>query len=58
LRTEAYGPKVTGFWLTFTGSLVGLVAVGFGSFWGWRFFKKRYYERVLRMKPEVRPDES
>lgn len=58
LRGEAYGLKVTGFWLTLTGSLVAVVAVGFGSFWGWHFFKKRYYKRVLGMKPEVNSDES
>ena len=58
LHVETYGSKITVFWLTSTGSLVGVVAVGFGSFWGWRFFKKRYYERVLEMKPEVSSDES
>jgi len=58
LHVKAYGPRVTGFWLTFTGSLVGMVAVGFGSFWGWHFFKKRYYKQVLGMKPEVNSNES
>jgi len=58
LHVETYGSKITGFWLTSTGSLVGAVAVGLGSFWGWRFFKKRYYERVLEMKPEVSSNES
>jgi hypothetical protein len=58
LRVEAYGPRVIGFWLTMAGSLVGVVAVGVGSVWGWRFFKRRYYRHVLRMKPEVSSDES
>lgn len=58
LRVEAYGARVRGFWLTMTGSLVGVVAVVFGSFWGWRVFKRRYYRRVLGMKPEVAKDES
>jgi hypothetical protein len=54
----AYGSTVTGSWLTITGSLVGVVAVGFGSFWGWRVFKRRYYQRVLRMQLEVAQAES
>jgi len=58
LRVKAYGSRTMGFWLTTTGSLVGVIAVGFGSFWGWRVFKRRYYKRVLRMKPEVAKDES
>ena len=58
LRHEFYGSMVTGSWLAIIGSLVGLVAVGFGSFWGWRVFKRRYYQRVLRMQPEVAQAES
>jgi len=58
LRVETYGLRATSFWLTLAGSLVGVVAVGLGSFWGWRFFKKRYYERVLEMKPEIKSNES
>jgi len=58
LRVKAYGGRVTGSWLTMTGSMVSVVAVVFGSFWGWRVFKRRYIRRVLRMKPEVVKDES
>jgi len=46
LRVEAYGSRTMGLWLTMSGSLVGMVAVVFGSFWGWRVFKRRYYERL------------
>ena len=58
LRVDAYGSRVMDSWLTVTGSLVGVVVVVLGSFWGWRVFKRRYYQRVLRMKPEVAKDES
>ncbi len=58
LRLEFYGSTVTGSWLAIIGSLVGIVAVMFGSFWGWRVFKRRYYQRVLRMQPEVAQAES
>jgi len=58
LRVKAYGVRVTGSWLTMTGSLVGVVTVFLGSFWGWRVFKRRCIRRVLRMKPEVSADES
>ena len=58
LRVEAYGAKIMNSWLTMTGSTIGVVAVVFGSFWGWRVFKRRYVRRALRMKPEVAKDES
>jgi len=58
LRVEAYGLLVFGSWLAMAGSIVGVVAVGFGSFWGWRVFKRHYVRRVLGMKPEVAKDES
>lgn len=57
-RIGAYETRVMGFWLTMTGSLVGVVAVVFGSFLGWRAFKRRYYRRMLRTKPEVAKNES
>jgi len=57
LRAEVYGSKVMSDWLTMTCSLASVIAIGFGSFWGWRVFKRRYYQRVLRMKPEVAKDE-
>jgi hypothetical protein len=58
LRVEAYGVKVMNSWLTMTGSTIGVVAVVFGSFWGWRVFKRRYIQKVLRLKLEVAKDES
>lgn len=58
LGGKAYGPWVMRLWLVMTGSLVGAIVVALVSFWGWRFFKRRYYERVLKMRPEVSPDES
>lgn len=42
-------------------SLSSIVAVGCifcGGFFGWRLFKRRYYRRILKMKPEVENDES
>jgi hypothetical protein len=58
LWVKAYGSRVTGIWLTMTGSLVSMDAVVLGSFLGWRVFKRRYIRRVSRMKPEVAKDES
>jgi len=53
LRLKAYGPRYTDVWFKLTASIVGIVFVGFGSFWAWRIFKRRYYRRLLEMKPEV-----
>ncbi len=58
LQVEAHGSRVVSYWLTSVGSLVGMVAVVLGSLWAWRFFKRRYYQRLLGMKPEVISDES
>jgi hypothetical protein len=58
LLVEVYGSRVMVSWLTMSGSLVGVFVVGFGSFWSWRVFKRRYHRRVLRTKPEVAKDES
>ena len=44
--------------MAISGSIVGVVLVVCISFFGWRFFKVRYYERVLKMKPEVVKGES
>jgi len=53
LRMEAYGPRYMDVWLRMTGSILGMIVMGVGSFWAWRVFKRRYYRRVLDMKPEV-----
>jgi len=44
--------------LRMVGSLISIVVVGLGTFGAWRVFKRRYYRRVLEMKPEVTSDES
>ena len=38
---------------TVTASSLAVVLIVLGCFVGWRFFKRRYFEKVLRMKPEV-----
>ena len=58
LRLQAYGAWYFDMWLKIAGSLVGVVVVGLGGFWAWRVFKRRYYRRVLKMKPEVVSGES
>ena len=58
LRVQAYGARYFDMWLKIAGSLVGVVVVGLGGFWAWRVFKRRYYRRVLEMKPEVAKNES
>lgn len=45
-------------WMAIGGSIVGVVAVVCVGFLGWNLFKKRYYERTLKMKPEVVDGES
>jgi hypothetical protein len=58
LWLKTVGPRIMGIDFTVYGSLIGMVAVGLGSFWCWHFFKRRYYQKVLRMKPEVGSSES
>ena len=58
LRLGAHGPKVTGLLVAVFGSLVGVFVVVLGSFWAWSVFKRRYYRRVWKMKPEVAKGES
>jgi hypothetical protein len=43
---------------TLIGSVAGVVLIVLGSFLGWRVFKRRYYRKVLKMKPEVASSES
>jgi hypothetical protein len=40
------------------GSVFAVVGIFCGGFFGWRFFKSRYYQRVLETKPEVASNES
>ena len=58
LKGLALAEGVQRLWFTTTGSVIGLIAVVFGSFLVWRVFKRRYYRQVLGMKPEVGADES
>ena len=44
--------------LTAFGSVFAVVGVFCGGFFGWRFFKRRYHGRVLKLKPEVASNES
>lgn len=44
--------------LATTESVILMIAVVLGSFWSWRAFKKRYYKRILKMKPEIASHES
>jgi len=39
-----------------SGVAVGVIVLG--SVVGWRIFKRRYFEKVLKMKPEVVKGES
>lgn len=57
LRDRAVGERNEHAWMAICGSILGVVAAALGSLLGWGFFKKRYYRRVLRMKPEVREGE-
>ena len=41
------------FYLTFAASTFGVCCVIFGGLFAWRLFKRRYFQRVSRMKPEV-----
>jgi hypothetical protein len=58
LRLEASGQQYVDGFFKMVGSIFGVFVVGFGSFGAWRLFKRRYYRRVLEMKPEVSSDES
>jgi len=53
LRDLAVAEAGQRFRWTMTGSIVGVVAIAFLSFLGWNVFKRRYYRRVLGMRPEV-----
>ncbi|MFQ6063888.1 MAG: hypothetical protein ACE5L6_00255 [Candidatus Bathyarchaeia archaeon] len=58
LREKAIKERGERNWITISGSVVGVVLVLCGSWFGWASFKKRYYRRVLEMKPEVAEGES
>lgn len=57
LEFEVRGKSTEVFWLTLTGSLVGVAGVVFASFLVWPVFKRRFIRRILEMRPEVNPTE-
>jgi len=58
LRDQAVLEAGQRFRWTMIGSIVGVVAILCLSLLGWRAFKRRYYGRLLEMRPEVGSDES
>jgi len=53
LTADAEKARSDGLIFAVAGSSVGLVLLDVFGFLGWRFLKKRYYKRVLDMKPIV-----
>lgn len=58
LRNKAVIEAGERFWMAISGSVVGMATVVCGGWLGWRWFKKRYSQRSLEMKPEVVEGES
>jgi len=58
LRNMARVESGTRLEFTMMGSVVGVCLISVVGFLSWRVFKRRHYQRVLRMKPEVASDES
>ena len=52
------GVPVWQMWWAMVQSFFAVVVVVLLSFWGWRVFKRLYYQRVGAMKPEVASDGS
>jgi len=46
LKIEAYGSWITSLWIRIIGSIVGVIAVVFGTLLAWRVFKRRYFRQV------------
>jgi len=42
LKNSAWSESVQRMWLTMVGSVLGVIFIALGSFWVWRFLKKRY----------------
>jgi uncharacterized protein YfcZ (UPF0381/DUF406 family) len=53
LRTEASNAAVNKYRLYLVSSAVAIVIVLLATLLGYRFLKKRYFEHLLKMKPEV-----
>jgi hypothetical protein len=58
LRDQAAVDSSQHLLLTSFSSVLALVCISCGGFFGWRLFKSRYHQRVLKMKPEVASNES
>ena len=58
LRDNAVTERKQRMLISAVGSTFAIGAVLFASIFGWRFFKDRYSRRVLKMKPEVRANDS
>jgi hypothetical protein len=54
LKAEAINAAFNRFRLYLTSSAVAMVIVVVATFFGYRLLKKRYFKRLLDMKPEVR----
>lgn len=57
-RDNALYQRIQSFQLALAESILGITMVIAGGFVSWRLFKRRYYRRVLRLKPEISSDES
>lgn len=42
LKDSAWRENIQRMWLTIMGSVLGVILIGSGSFWFWRFLKRRY----------------
>jgi hypothetical protein len=58
LREEAVRSERADVLVRVFGSAVGVVVVVVSAFLLWGFFKRRYYEKVLKMRPEVSDSEA
>jgi hypothetical protein len=53
LKVEATNVAANRYRLYLASSAVAIIVVVFATLLGYRFIKKRYFERLLKMKPEV-----
>jgi len=58
LREAAAFQKKQNLYLSSLSSIAALGCICIGGFFGWSFFKRRYYRQALKMKPEVASNES
>ena len=53
LKVEANSAGVDRFWWLLVGSVLGVSVVASVSFLGYRYFKRWYFRRLLKMRPRV-----